>query len=198
MKRLRMIVKPLTTALIIALAAWPLAGNPALYAVLIAAGLVLSLGGDIALLSRAETAFIIGLVLFLCAHVLYTIAFISISPFVPADAVTALVLLIVITIVYRILWPGLGAMKVPVLAYAIIISFMLLRAISTVYGGRVSFTPALLIALGSLLFFASDMILAVNRFRRNNAPDGLPVLSTYFAGQTLIALSLSYMAFLPA
>lgn len=198
MKRLRMFAKPLTTILICTLAAIPLMKSPALFAVLIAVGLVLSLGGDIALLSRKESAFMIGLVLFLSAHILYTISFLSLSPFVPADAVTGAVLLIVIAVIYRILWPGLGAMKAPVLVYAVIISFMLLRAVSTVYGGKISLTPAVLIAIGSILFFSSDMILAVNKFRRNNAPDGLPVLSTYFAGQTLIALSLSYMAFLPA
>ena len=41
---------------------------------LVSAGILLSLAGDVALLSRNDNAFQVGLVAFLIAHVLYTVA----------------------------------------------------------------------------------------------------------------------------
>lgn len=61
--------KPLTTALIIGIAVQTLAGKPE-YQQWMLAGLVLCLGGDIALMFHSNRAFITGLSAFLLAHLL--------------------------------------------------------------------------------------------------------------------------------
>jgi uncharacterized membrane protein YhhN len=50
-------------------------------------------------------------------------------------------------------------------------------------------------AIGALLFLASDLILAIDRFRRPFHLSHAAVLGSYFAGQWLIALSIGLLAY---
>ncbi|MBI4978239.1 MAG: lysoplasmalogenase [Spirochaetes bacterium] len=191
---LRAIFKPLTTVLIllIAVTALPNSGN-SVYIMIIAGGLFLSLIGDIALLKqKAEQAFLIGLIAFLTAHILYSIAFYMTRPFVQQDIIVTVAVALVALVIYGVLYKGLAAMKVPVLVYTLIIGFMLSRAIVMLTGG-VPFNQALLTAIGALLFFTSDMLLAFDRFKKPIPANGYYILSTYYIGQTLIALSVHFM-----
>ncbi|MBN1640621.1 MAG: lysoplasmalogenase [Anaerolineae bacterium] len=184
--------KPLSTLLVIAVAALAFC-SPALrpgYAAGVLVALAFSLGGDVALMFRAPRAFTLGLALFLLAHVAYAVTFTLYNGFHPPDLVVAGVLLALAVAVYRWLAPGLGGMKGPVIVYIAVISTMVNRAISTMFGQAFTPTQAWLIALGALLFWASDLMLAVNRFRRPFRLHPL-LLVLYYAGQTLIALSAS-------
>jgi uncharacterized membrane protein YhhN len=185
--------KPLSTVLIILVALLSLlqpAARPA-FTLWIAAGLILSLGGDVALMFRTDRWFRIGLVLFLLAHVVYAIALTIFNGFHAQDLVSGLVLLLLAAIVFAYLRPGLGSMQVPVLAYILIICLMVNRAISTFFGDAFSITQAWQLTIGAILFWLSDLVLAVNRFRRPFAANRLG-LFLYFGGQLLIALSPSY------
>ena len=188
-------LKPTSTLLVIVVAvlSFLTPGAQTSYTLWVLAGLWLSLGGDVALMFHSDRAFRIGLLLFLLAHIVYAIAFTVINGFHVQDLVTGAVLLALAIAIYLYLRPGLEKMKVPVVLYILVICFMVNRAISTFFGQAFSTTQAWLISLGAILFMASDLVLATNRFRRPLARHRLS-LFPYFAGQLLIALSPSYFA----
>jgi uncharacterized membrane protein YhhN len=187
------ILKPLSTLLVIIVAAlsYLTPSVQTLYTSLVLVGLCLSLGGDVALMFQSDRAFRIGLVLFLLAHVVYVIAFTDPNGFHRQDLITGALLLVLAVAIYLYLRPGLGKMKVPVVLYILIICFMVNRAISTFFGEAFSTTQAWLISLGAILFMASDLVLAINRFRHPFKANRLG-LFLYYGGQLLIALSPSY------
>jgi uncharacterized membrane protein YhhN len=193
--RLRYFLKPLSTLLVIAVALLSfLAPNvQASFTLWVTLGLVLSLGGDVALMFQSNRAFLIGLVLFLLAHVVYAIGFTLPNGFHAADLITGAVLLALAVGIYLYLKPGLGRMKGPVLFYILIICFMVNRAASAFFGTAFTTTQAWLLTLGATLFWLSDLVLAVNRFRHPFEANRLG-LFLYYGGQLLIALSPSYFA----
>jgi uncharacterized membrane protein YhhN len=194
-RRLEYLTKPTSTLLVILVALLsllrPMAQPP--YTLLIVLGLVLSLGGDVALMLRSSRMFMIGLVLFLLAHIVYAVTFAVWNGFYPADLVSGLILLLLAAATFLYLRPGLGKMQGPVLLYILVISFMVNRALSTFFGAAFSPAQAWLISLGAILFWLSDLLLAVNRFRRpfRLEPCGLFL---YYGGQLLLALSAAYFA----
>jgi uncharacterized membrane protein YhhN len=192
-QRQEYIFKPTSTVLVIVVALLSLLTPEARpsFTLWATVGLILSLGGDVALMLRTERMFLIGLVLFLLAHVVYAVAFTVPNGFHPEDLISAAVLLILAAAVYAYLLPGLGAMKGPVLFYILVISFMVNRAVSTFFGGTFSPAQAWLLTLGASFFWLSDLMLAVNRFRRPFKAEATS-LFFYYAGQLLIALSPSY------
>ncbi len=185
--------KPLSTVLVIVVALLSLLQPDAIpaFTLWITAGLIFSLGGDVALMLRTDRWFRIGLVSFLLAHIVYTIAITAYNGFHPQDLVTGAVLLIVAVVVFFYLKPGLGAMQVPVLVYILVICLMVNRAVSTFFGDTFTTTQAWLLTLGASLFWLSDLVLAINRFRLPFAANRLG-LFLYYGGQLLIALSPSY------
>jgi len=189
------ILKPLSTLLVIAVALLSLttpAAKPT-FTVWVTVGLVLSLGGDVALMFKTDRAFLIGLVLFLLAHVVYAVTFTVPNGFHPQDLITGAALLAFGVAVYLYLRPGCGKMKVPVLIYVLVILFMVNRALSTFFGDAFTTTQAWLLSLGAILFMLSDLILAVNRFCHPFEANRLG-LFLYYGGQLLIALSPSFFA----
>jgi uncharacterized membrane protein YhhN len=180
--------KPTTTTLIIALALWGLLRGqtvPDAYGWLIIAGLILGLAGDIFLM-LPERYFLPGLGSFLAGHWFYIAAFTTGVGVVISWWL--LPLLLVGGLVYGLLHTHLGKLRGPVIMYILTILLMAGQAL-----GRWSLLDnpgTLLAAVGSLLFVISDAALALNRFRQPfKAADAL-VLSTYWAAQWLIALSL--------
>jgi len=185
------VFKPVSTSLvvIIILAAF-ITGTPvdSGYRAGILAGLLLCFGGDMALMFQSQSAFRAGLVLFLLGHVAYSVVFILYSGFTHQDLLSGTVLLVLGGIIYAYLYPGLGNMKVSVLFYVVIISFMVNRAVSGFYGDFFSGRQAVLISGGAALFYISDVILAVSRFRKEYRYNRIS-LAFYYSGQVLIALS---------
>jgi len=180
--------KPLTIVLIILIAAGAENRVSHFYKYAILAGLLFSLAGDIFLMLPSDR-FIQGLVSFLLAHLCYIAAF----TFEGGAAVTtasmlyALPFLVYGALMLRVLLPGLGRMKAPVIVYMVVIMLMAWQALNRWAGtGQEGSGLAL---LGALLFVVSDSILALNRFRRPFPSAQLLVMSTYFMAQWLIALS---------
>jgi uncharacterized membrane protein YhhN len=184
-KRNVYLFKPLTMLLIILIAAR--AKNPVseFYRYAIVAGLVCSLAGDIFLMLPRER-FIAGLVSFLLAHLCYIAAFIFEGAHT-FGLLYGIPFLIYGAVMLRVLLPGLGSMKAPVIVYTMAIILMAWTALSRWIqtgqeGSALAFT-------GALLFVVSDSILALNRFRRRFPSAQLYIMSTYFMAQWLIALS---------
>jgi uncharacterized membrane protein YhhN len=187
--------KPLSTLLVILVALLSLlqANADLGYTLGITLGLLLSLGGDIALMFKTGRAFLVGLVLFLLAHVVYAGVLTWFSGFYPADLISGAVLLLLGGGIFLYLRPGLGKMQGPVLVYVAIICFMVNRAVSTFFGEAFTPAQAWLLTVGATLFWLSDLVLAVNRFRHPFELNRLG-LYLYYGGQLLIALSASYFA----
>jgi len=185
--------KPTSTLLIIFVALLSLgtSGADLAFTLWVVAGLALSLGGDVALMFKTNRWFLIGLVLFLLAHVVYSIGFTVHNGFHLQDLISAAVLLIMAVAIFFYLRPGLGSMQGPVLFYILVICFMVNRAISTFFGDVFTLTQAWLLSIGATLFWLSDLVLAINRFRHPFRLNRLS-LCVYFGGQLLIALSPSY------
>jgi len=194
-RRLEYVSKPASTLLVIAVALLSLlqAGAQPAYSWAIGLGLLLSLGGDVSLMLRTKRWFLIGLVLFLLAHVVYAVAFTAPSGFHVGDWAVGGVLLVVGVATLAYLRPGLDRMAGPVLIYTLVILFMVNRAISTHFGSYFTSSQAWLVTIGAILFMLSDVLLAVNRFRRpfKAEPFGLFL---YYGGQLLIALSTWHFA----
>lgn len=176
--------KPLTTLLIIALAALADVPISTTYQTLIVAGLVASLAGDVFLM--LPDRFVPGLLSFLIAHIFYIIAFThessGLAPigYIVPFALYGLVML-------RWLWPHLGSLRVPVLVYMSAILIMAYQAANRWI--ETSQDGTLLALVGAYLFVASDSALAVSTFRGRFRGADVIVLSTYFAAQLLIAWS---------
>jgi uncharacterized membrane protein YhhN len=189
--RVHYVTKPLTTALIIAVAALSAASAttgspvPPVYKTLVLAGLVFSLLGDAALMFP-DKLFSTGLVAFLIAQVLYIFAFktptgqgVSLMTFLP--------FILYGLLMFFLLAPGLGPMKLPVLVYIGAITIMAgFAATRYVHLGG---TRPLLAFIGAILFLVSDSVLAYDRFAKKFALARVLVLATYFPAQLLIALS---------
>ncbi len=185
--------KPYSTLLLIIVALLSLAtpGVQLPFTLWVTAGLVLSLGGDVALMFESNRAFLIGLVFFLLAHIVYAIGFTLHNGFHPQDLISAAVLLVLAVGVFLYLRPGLGKMQGPVMLYILVICFMVNRAVSAFFGQAFTPTQAWLLTGGAVLFWLSDLVLAINRFRHPFALNRLG-LYLYYGGQLLIALSPSY------
>jgi uncharacterized membrane protein YhhN len=177
--------KPLTTVLIVLVAAVAPAPVPAAYKTLILAGLLFSLLGDIALV-LPEKWFPAGLSAFLVAQVLYVLAF---KPGPGHQVSTGLFLPFIFfgLLMFFILAPGLGRLRLPVFVYIAAITIMAGFAAARFVdlGG----TRPLLAFVGAILFLISDSVLAYDRFARRIGPAQIIILGTYFPAQLLIALS---------
>ena len=192
-KQQRYLLKPISTVLVIAVALLSFL-TPTMqptFTLWVTLGLVLSLGGDVALMFESARAFMTGLVLFLLAHMVYAIGFTVPNGFHTADLITGALWLVAGVAFYVYLLPGLGSMKGPVIMYILIITLMVNRAVSTFFGDAFTTTQAWLITLGAILFWISDMMLAINRFRHPFKANRLSLI-LYYGGQLLIALSPSY------
>lgn len=177
--------KPLTVLFIIAIA---LRSESSLYRWLILAGLLFSLAGDIFLMLPRDR-FLQGLASFLIAHLFYIAAFTQDGALGHLSFITAIILLVYGATMLRLLFPSLGKMKAPVMLYMLVILLMVWQASNRFLYEWTG--DSLLAFTGACLFAASDSVLAWNRFRRPFPSAQLLILSSYFAAQWLIALSVA-------
>ncbi len=179
------IFKPLTMIFIIAIAV--LAKDPPnrRYKNAIVAGLLFSLAGDIFLMLPMDL-FIVGLLSFLIAQLIYTYAFRTGRPF-RLKFLALLPFALYGVIIFLILLAGLNGMEIPVAIYVIVILTMAWQAWDQWDNVRAGW--ALLAFIGAILFVISDSILALNRFWEPFVMARALTLSTYYSAQWLIANS---------
>jgi uncharacterized membrane protein YhhN len=187
-------LKPISTLAVIAMALLALlepAQDPT-YTTGVLLGLLLSFGGDVALMFQENRrAFMIGLGLFLLAHVAYAVVFAVLGRVSAWDALSTAALLAAGVGFYARIKPGLGTMKWPVIAYIVVISVMVSRAASALVSPVFGRGQAAMVAVGAILFYVSDIILAANRFWKPWKYNRIS-LAFYYSGQMLIALAASY------
>lgn len=148
--------------------------------------LIFSLAGDVFLMLERER-FVAGLASFLVAHVGYVagLAATSLVSAVPLAAGVAVVAGGAATLGRRITSTVRrtdGALFAPVVVYMVVISAM----VATAAGTGVAIAIA-----GAVLFYASDALLAWNRFVAPTRHGRLAVIVTYHLGQGLLVASLA-------
>jgi uncharacterized membrane protein YhhN len=149
------------------------------------AALVLSLLGDVFLMLPKDL-FVAGLSSFLLAHVAYVVG-LNLHGGSPVSLLGAAVLVLAVDAVLA--RPVFEAVRrrhhellVPVTAYVLVISAMVASALAS---------GVALAAVGAALFFASDTLIAWNRFVRARPWVPLAIIVTYHLGQAGLALSLA-------
>jgi uncharacterized membrane protein YhhN len=165
--------KPAALVALLLYAAW---GGPP--PTLIAA-LALSLLGDVLLMVPGDL-FVAGLFAFLLAHLAYIASF---HVAWPARALWLLVILVASSPVAARLMRAIqgNTLRAAVAIYSVVLSLMVASALAS---GRAT------AAVGALLFFASDMLIAWNRFVRP-VPRAEPIIMlTYHVGQLGLAVAL--------
>ena len=149
-------------------------------------GLALSCIGDGCLAHIDDRAwFIAGLLFFALGHAVYVYAF-GLQPFRPAIFVPCLV---IACYIFSYLYEGfkehnmvfLTAMYLGIIAVMVWRSFVRLEQERTLTGFAA--------VIGAVLFFVSDLVLAINKFLYLVPHSRLINLTTYFGGQLGIALS---------
>lgn len=180
---LRVLAKPLPVLMMMVAVA---ARGRGRYGRAILAGLGLCVLGDI-FLEVGEATFIAGMVAFLLGHVGYITAFLGRSR--RARPLEALPFVLWIGWAATILWPHLGDLRVPVIAYTATIFVMLWRA-AAMLASQARPTPWDWAALvGAVLFGFSDTLIALDRFHSPIDGVRIPIIATYWLGQSLIAAS---------
>lgn len=181
-RRLEWLAKPAASATFIVTGV--LAGGlDSSFGRIILVGLLLAAGGDVLLIPRGKATFLAGLLSFLAGHVAYAVAFALRG----LHAGTLLVAVVAVTavgaVVLRWLWPHVEAkMRVPVLAYVVVISAMVALA-----AGTATQTDAWLLLAGALAFYLSDLSVARDRFVERAFVNRLWGLPLYFFAQMLLA-----------
>ncbi|MEA3471323.1 MAG: lysoplasmalogenase [Thermodesulfobacteriota bacterium] len=160
-----------------------------LYYHLLLAGLILCLVGDFFLALPQKVMFLAGLISFLLGHVLYILAFFSVASMSGLIWPGAGAVLIISSSVYLWLRPHLGGMKIPVFFYVIIISLMVVGAWSVLIDSSLTIESRIVIFVGALLFYFSDIFVARDRFLKKEFLNRLIGLPLYYAGQFLLAFS---------
>lgn len=152
----------------------------------IAVGLFLALVGDVFLMLPKDL-FFAGLASFAGAHVCFLVAFTSGVDFA-ARALPFVLLGAIGAGVVAFIWPGVGKrLRIPVVVYVALLVSMSAQAWTrhlALDGGA-----TLAAAAGATLFLASDAMLSIDLFRKPFAAARLVVLSTFYAADWLIALS---------
>lgn len=150
----------------------------------LSAGLILAMLGDI-LLGRN---FILGAGLFAAGHVMYAVAMYARQKFARLDAVMSgvmfLLALAILTFTPNLIFSD-PVMQVVCYVYAVIISAMAGKAISGFLRARTLVNG--LLALGSVLFYFSDVMLVLSWFAGAGSWADTLCLFTYFPGQGILA-----------
>ncbi|MTI22192.1 lysoplasmalogenase [Fulvivirga sp. RKSG066] len=149
--------------------------------------------GDILLLFDAgsDNYFIYGLGAFLIAHIGYIVVnrkatYPNTSTSLLSTQKMRYIFIIVLagSAVVHVLYAHLGALKLPVIVYAAILTLM---AISALYRfGRTSHRSFVLVFTGAVLFMLSDTLLAVDKFVETFPYAGFWIMATYSSAQFLI------------
>ena len=157
------------------------------------AGLFFCLGGDVFLALSGQRMFLFGLVFFLLGHVFYVVGFFYLAHINSGTWMAAVAALIVSGAVFFWLRPHLGAMLIPVAAYIIVISVMVIGAGTVLGDTGVDSTGRLAVLVGAVCFYVSDLFVARDRFLESQFVNRLIGLPLYYGGQFVLAFSVGMM-----
>jgi uncharacterized membrane protein YhhN len=151
-------------------------------------GLVLSMFGDLFLIGQSQTYFLLGLSSFLLAHIAYVTAFVTHGQnrrwvFTSAVPVIALAVLVL----YWLMPHVAPYLAIPVRVYTAVISIMVITA----FGVRGAGAPKIIV-IGALMFFVSDLSVAMQRLVETEFPTIIWGLPLYYGAQLCLAVGASH------
>jgi uncharacterized membrane protein YhhN len=161
-------------------------------------GLIFSWLGDVLLMW--PHLFVFGLGAFLMAHVCYIIGF-KVAQQGPSRLEQVnfvrifffnLPIYLAAALVFYLINPNLGSLKIPVIAYIVVIVSM----VATARDRFKKCNPSSFwqVFVGAIFFFISDGVLAVGRFFREFPESGVIIMGTYATAQLLIVMGIrSYL-----
>ena len=158
-------------------------------------GLFFSLLGDVLLLISRERL-LPGLVAFLLAHVAYIVSFMQgtlaskITPLLVAVMIGIVSNYVLKPIINGLVEKGGGKLRPAIIAYGVVISIMAFFASVTVFRDEWNIQAAILVGVGAILFYLSDILLAWNRFVRPLKYGRLMNIIPYHLGQMLLAIGM--------
>ena len=88
------------------------------------------------------------------------------------------------------LLPSLADMRVPVMAYIIVITAMVIGAFTVLGDTALHSTGRFMVLFGAVSFYISDLFVARDRFLKTEFANRLVGLPLYYAGQFLLAFSI--------
>jgi uncharacterized membrane protein YhhN len=160
---------------------------------LVLGAIIFSFGGDTLLMfDTSDTIFFtLGLVSFLISHIFYILAYRQHRDEQLTDGLQgiqrirlAFPIILAGTGLVIVLYPVLGALRFPVMAYALVLVLMVLNALFRF--GRTNSKSFWMVFGGALLFMVSDSLLAINKFLQPLPQSGLLVMITYITAQYLL------------
>ena len=150
--------------------------------------LFFSWAGDILLMfgPKDKMFFLLGLSSFLLAHIFYIVFFhfIRVGERIKGNPWLLVVVVIYYALLINLLSPYLADMKIPVLVYGIVISFMFMLAMHMLFIQNK--TAGKWMMFGALLFVVSDSVLAINKFYQSFEEAGMIIMLTYGLAQLFI------------
>jgi uncharacterized membrane protein YhhN len=195
-KKVEFIAKPATMLALLGLLVM-VGGFHSLPLICFALGIFFSLAGDVFLLVSyarfSERWFFMGLAAFLCAHISYIVGLNTPLPNVsPIWSLGLAVILalgaarILRRIIDGVRKKGLPRLVRPVSVYGMIITLMVLSALLTLNNASWKTSAGGLVALGAILFYFSDILLAWNKFVNPIKNGRLANMILYHLGQAAL------------
>ncbi len=186
------VTKPLASLTFVAIAVL-VVQDWTLFPCLMLSGFLLCLLGDVLLIPQSRTMFLGGLVAFLAGHLMYIAAFSLITIIDWLLLFPVLLLLLVNLAVYRWLHDYIEAMRLPVIAYMLVITCMVLSACGVYANESLPIIGRVLILAGAFGFFLSDLFVVREQFVKTSFANPLIGLPLYYLSQIALALSLGYL-----
>lgn len=150
----------------------------------ILAGLILSMVGDMALISPSREFFLVGLSAFLLAHIAYITGFVGYGQDRRRVLIAAGPVVVAAVAVLAWMMPyASDGLAMPVRIYTAVISLMLITA----FGAQAAGASKLIVA-GAIMFFLSDLSVASLRVVGTDFPAYVWGMPFYYAGQLCIGL----------
>jgi len=152
--------------------------------------LVFSFLGDVLLMGEGEIHFIIGLVSFLMAHLLFIKIIASKLTVIKTVSLLKSIIPFGIFLVFllSLLFPHLYGLKIPVFIYGTVISIFGITA--TIWLLQKKSLGAMFMFSGAIVFAISDSVLAINKFYYTDQILQIIVMITYILAQYLILKSM--------
>jgi uncharacterized membrane protein YhhN len=160
------------------------------YARFLITGLGLCFVGDVCLALPQKRAFLLGLMSFLLGHVFYIVSFFWVSKANFWMWAGSSIAVIISATVYVWLKSHLGGMRAAVFLYILVITVMVSGSFRTLGDISLAFPGRVMVFIGSMSFYFSDIFVARDRFLKKQFVNRLVGLPMYYLGQFLLAFSL--------
>lgn len=170
------LIKPLPLLILAAMAWTKLSGSERWIMTL---AFLCSACGDALLDIDRSRFFVPALVSFMLTQILYAVAFLRSQAFNARRLLAAMGVIIFSLVITVILWSSLGELRIPVLVYIVVITFMGVAAAFRAGEMRWVFT-------GACIFILSDAIIAITKFVAPFEHQLMVIIGLYFMGQFLI------------